>query len=265
MPTAMAASINPAGENIYNPPDVYNSFLHPGFKAVDVVGISESGTDFRRFTAPSYDNYYKSIESNNAAKSVDKSVEPGKGISLMNHASDYLCDGTYNSFCNRGADNKCLLAAHNDGRGGLLLDSFSGWMLLNIPNVEHGVIILNLEIWHTESPRTEGWTSINNENVDKRGRSLSNSTMLREPSNRRASEAEQFVCDDFVFECSINGVLHRYNRNEFLGMKRSLQRIVTTFSVLDDKTFRSEQVELAFRVVGCARNSAIKVTHIYWA
>jgi hypothetical protein len=274
MPAKMSPLINPVEENVYDPPDVYNQFLHPGFKAVDVVGISESGLDFRQFSAPSHANYYyyKSSERKNnddvLLESWD-SLEPGKGITLVSHAGDHGCDGTLNSFCNRGADNKCLLYAHNDGRGGLLLDSFSGWMLLQLPNVEHGIIVLNMEIWHTESPRTQGWTSVNNENAEQNNsRTLSIPTLSNnnEPSSgRRTSEGDHHLCEDFIFEYSINGVVKRHNRDEFLERKRNLQRIVTIITLLDDENFPSGQVKLALRTVGCARNSAIKLTHIYWA
>ena len=48
-------------------------------------------------------------------------IEAGKGWSLDVTGSDG-CDGMYDSFCNRGPDNGCLLYAHNDGRKNIEFD-----------------------------------------------------------------------------------------------------------------------------------------------
>ena len=55
----------------------------------------------------------------------------GKGYWLDTYAG--LCDGSVDSFCKHQEDQDCLLYNHNDGRNGILMDAYSGWMVTNLP------------------------------------------------------------------------------------------------------------------------------------
>lgn len=97
-------------------------------------------------------------------KMTDHSIVPGLGWSLNTHSAPYLCDESYDSFCGKEETNKRLLYGHNDDRGGLFFDSYSGWLIVNLANLKEGLVIVRVETWHESSSnkRTEGWTCENN-------------------------------------------------------------------------------------------------------
>lgn len=111
----MKAEINKAPKNSYEPPDVFNPALHPPPSAVDVLSIVEAGVDFNSILVPDYTGFYKT-----PTFSDPPSVTVGKGIQLETFAGDDRCDGTIDSWCNRGKNSKCLLYGHNDNRNGYL-------------------------------------------------------------------------------------------------------------------------------------------------
>ena len=82
-----------------------------------------------------------------------------------------------------------LLRGHNDGRGGLVFDSFSGWLILNLLRVRSGIIVLKMECWHkvNRAWKTQGWTSINNHKGVTDDRLLTFSNQNLEEDNRDSS------------------------------------------------------------------------------
>ena len=58
------------------------------------------------------------------------------------------CDGSTNSFeCHRSIENsKCLLDGHNDAPNSLSGDGLSGWLLVNIPKLQSGLIVGRVEV-----------------------------------------------------------------------------------------------------------------------
>jgi hypothetical protein len=148
---------------LYDPSDVYNPKLHPPPGEIDVLAIIENGVDFAPNLARIRDSRQKmSFQQPPSGNSINPAIVPGKGWSLHSVGSDN-CDGMYDSHCSRGDGNDCLLYAHNDGRHAIIFDSLSGWMVFNIPKIEHGVIILGIYDWYSNSPVTRGWCSENNE------------------------------------------------------------------------------------------------------
>lgn len=129
MPSAQLAHINDPPKNIYEGPDVFNKNLHPPAGALDVLNIVEAGVDFSSNLVPDYVQYLKKPKFEKAP-----SVPVGKGHFLDTYSG--FCDGSVDSWCNRDWGEKCLLYAHNDGRKGILLNSVSGWMVLNLPDVK---------------------------------------------------------------------------------------------------------------------------------
>jgi hypothetical protein len=58
-----------------------------------------------------------------------------------------------------------FLLEQSDDRGGSFFDdSYSGWLIVNLANLKHGLVIVRVETWHGSSATkmTEGWTCENN-------------------------------------------------------------------------------------------------------
>jgi hypothetical protein len=271
----MLANINQAKKNDYEAPDVFNPSLHPPPGAIDALSIVEAGVDFKSVLAPDYTTeYYKKPTFANPPK-----VPVGKGICLSTKVGDTYCDGSVDSFCNRGEDNRCLL---NDGRHGLIFDSYSGWMVLNVPDVKNGFIAVKYESWHWESDswKTVGWQSINNE-----GRKLSSAeeTILNSSNStkaaltihnsntteRRGLKKKQIeFCPEFRFEYAIDGQITSLNLTEWRAASKMVQRVVEVVKLLDDPNYtggEEKEVEVAVRITGCARSKVFQLTHIYWS
>jgi hypothetical protein len=277
MPPEMKKNVDDMAWNIYKPPDVFNPSLHPPPGAIDVLNIVEAGVDFKSVLAPDYTHFYKKPSFANPPK-----VTPGKGVRLNTKSSDHLCDGSVDSFCDRAWDNRCLLYGHNDGRNGLLFDGYSGWVVMNIPDLRNGFIVVKFESWHFigELKRTDGWTSINNEEA----RSLlsgpsslvpSNSTAISTAGNsdwydhrRLGKRKPEPYCDEFKFEYAIDGKVTSMNLQEFQKNRKQVQRVVETLTLMDDPDFtggQEKEVEVAIRITGCAHTKIFQLTHIYWS
>jgi len=158
MPPSQAEQINDPPKSVYQPPDVFNENLHPPPGAVDVLNIIEAGVPFQSNLAPDYSHYYKKPLFKN-----NPSLPVGKGYHLKTYAG--FCDGSLDSWCKKSEDQDCLLYSHNDGRNGILMDSYCGWMVINLPELQHGFIVLKIETWHPSksNPKTTTWRSVNNE------------------------------------------------------------------------------------------------------
>lgn len=186
---------------------------------------------------------------------VQSDMKPGQGWALSSRAAADNCDGTYDSFCGRGKEEDCLLYGHNDYRGGLLADSYSGWMVLNLDKVDSGLIVVKMEDWHPSgvNPRTKDWNCENNDCA---------SSNLR----RNLKADPPAYCDDFLFEFAINGKVTAWNKDEFVARQTNPQRVVQLWTLLDDPSFGPhENVELALRFTGCQRIKTFSLTHLYWA
>jgi hypothetical protein len=129
MSESMLKELNPPPEVLYQPPDVFNPNLHPPKGAIDVLNIVEGGIDFTDVLFPDYTHFYPKPK---FAKAPTQT--PGKGHLLKTHAG--FCDGSVDSWCNKAKGNDCLLYNHNDGRHGLLTNSYCGWMVMNIPDTK---------------------------------------------------------------------------------------------------------------------------------
>lgn len=251
MPPAMAQTIPESERPLYSPPEQFNPDLHPPPGAIDVLNILEAGVDFKSVLNPEYaSSYYKKPTFANPPK-----MPFGKGVGLSTKAGDEFCDGTIYSFCDKGSSNNCLLLDHNDGRGGLVVDGFSGWTVMNIPDLLYGYIALKFETWHQsgENGRTADWTTENNMTSDVR---------------RLAGPPPPDYCDDFQFEFAIDGEVTSWSKDEFRERLKEVQRVVETVTILKDPNFTGgveKEVEVAFRLTGCARVKTFFFSHIYWA
>jgi hypothetical protein len=115
----MRAEINDPRKNFYDPPDVFNPYLHPSASAVAVLSIVEAGVDFKSILVSDYTSFHKT-----PSFSEPPSVTVGKGYRLDTMTGDAYCDGSVDSFCNRGKEDQCLLSGQNDNRNGYLHNSY---------------------------------------------------------------------------------------------------------------------------------------------
>jgi hypothetical protein len=253
MAPEMVSTIPQPERPIYEPPEVFNQDLHPPAGAVDVLNIVEAGVDFRSTLNPDYaTNYYKKPKF-----AAPNKMPYGKGVGIDQRAGDNYCDGSVDSFCGKGPKDTCLLAGTNDERSGLMIDGYSGWTVLNLPDVKYGYVAIKFESWHQKNSNTltDGWTSENNENNE------SNSRHLKGPA------AEPY-CDDFRFETAIDGKVTSWNYEEFSKRNHVAQRVLEVATVLQDENYtggEEKEVEFAFRLTGCGRDKTFKISHVYWA
>ena len=125
-----AEYMNDPPEIVYEAPDVFNPTKHPPAGAVDVLSIIEAGVPYTSILVPDYITpFYPKPKFEK-----EPTLPIGQGPWLEAYAG--FCDGSVDSWCNRGADVNCLLSGHNDGRKGIRFDSYSGWMVANLPKMK---------------------------------------------------------------------------------------------------------------------------------
>jgi len=141
-------------------------------------------------------------------------------------------------------------------RGAMTGNEFSGWLVLNIPEIKAGLILLKIDAFYASDANTitQNWTSVNNERRKLRQRELGKYTFKRQP-------------DTMVFEYAINGQITTVPRDEFLDKlwRSQLHRVVWVYTLLDDENFSGKDVELAIRLRGCGRECTYGITHVYWS
>eukprot|EP00535_Pseudo-nitzschia_heimii_P007515 CAMPEP_0197188352 /NCGR_PEP_ID=MMETSP1423-20130617/17661_1 /TAXON_ID=476441 /ORGANISM="Pseudo-nitzschia heimii, Strain UNC1101" /LENGTH=873 /DNA_ID=CAMNT_0042640159 /DNA_START=22 /DNA_END=2643 /DNA_ORIENTATION=+ len=276
MPPSQAEHINDPPETIYDAPDVFNQNLHPPAEAVDVLNIVEAGIPFTPVLVPDYTQFYSKPKFEK-----DPILPVGKGYYLNTYAG--YCDGSVDSWCRREAENECLLYGHNDGRKGIKMDSYCGWMVTNLPEFKHGFIAVKIETWHAakSNPKTEKWTSINNErrnlNDEREGsflrsssssssKNMNNTTYYDEERQLKAKVPD--YCPEFKFEFAIDGKITSWDKEMFLKNMGHIQRVVEILKVVEDPTITDgveKEIEFAFRITGCTNQKMMHLTHIYWA
>lgn len=281
MPPQMLQEINPSEHSVYEGPDIFNPSLHPPKGAVDVLSIVEAGPPFQPVLVPQYAfDYYQKPKFDSPPK-----VPVGKGVYLDTYAGDYYCDGTVDSWCDRGKGQSCLLKHHNDGRNGIKFDGYSGWIVMNLPGVRYGLVVVKIETWHPKDtvPKTKGWSDINNDTQAShrrlRGEQMDvvinvaqNAASRDAVSNRRLRKKNKPLpyCDEFHLDFAIDGTITSYNVTEFDALERRghLDRVVETFVLLNNRDYtggQEKEVEAAIRISGCGRLKTFNLNHVYWA
>jgi len=200
---------------------------------------------------------------------LDGTITPGLGWSAI--GPNGYCDGTISSQCNRMEGNRCLLMGHNDGRGGLLGDGLSGWLVMHVRGVRQGIIIVRMETWHSsrEHPRTAAWKDANNGSYERRLREVptpdANSAHVSRPRALRGPPPPPQK--DQLFDVSLNGRVTTWNASEFQANAFLLQRVVQLWKLLDDESLVGKEAdyEVGIRLRGCASRCVFSVSHIYWA
>jgi hypothetical protein len=150
-----------------------------------------------------------------------------------------------------------------DGRGGLKFHEYSGWIVMELPKVRHGIIMIKMETWHfaDEVSIAEGWTTVNNE------RNLRSEGSLSEHRDLKRQQIP--FCDNFRFDFAIDGKITSWDLDQYKESNKNIQRVVEVFTMLDDGTYVNEgeekDVELAIRMRGCGNEKVFSLTHVYWA
>jgi hypothetical protein len=269
LPPEQQSVLSPPENNAYDPPDVFNPHLHPPKGSVDVLNIVEQGIPFESVLVPDYTGVYKT-----PTFPATPSLPIGKGIISHAKAGDPFCDGSADSFCSRGENSGCLLYGHNDGRNGIAFDGYSGWIVMNLPDVKHGYIAVKYQSWHKADDvwKTEGWNSINNERHLQRAMMVpTNESSLNAFSNStrglKKSKPSPF-CEEFEFEYAIDGNITTLGLQEWQERSYNVQRVVEILTLLEDPNYTNgeeRQVEIAIRIKGCARQKQFQLTHVYWS
>lgn len=211
-------------------------------------------------------------------------ILPGKGWELIDEFPGE-CDGDYEHHnCGRAFDAPCPVAGHQDSRGTLSGSEFAGWLVLDIPDVQEGLILLRVFTWlvAANNPRTAGWTSVNNESGRRRSlksASLRNATRFADsyattsadsvrPDSRLQDEEDglrRLLPESFRFEFAVNGKITSWTEKQVHENTGQLQRVVEVITLLDDPQYPKGNVSVAIRILGCDHQCAYGVPHIYWA
>jgi len=277
MPPAQLKHINSPPKSTYEAPDVFNKALHPPAGAIDVLNIIEAGVPYTSVLVPDYTHFYQKPKFEK-----DKKISPaGKGYYLDTFAG--FCDGSVDSWCKRQGGNECMLSGHNDGRNGIRFDSYSGWIVTNLPKVKHGFIAVKIETWHQpqSNPKTEKWTSMNNERrelYEERQEPYLRSTSSNSGKDLQITEyhdEERHLgkktpeyCDDFKFEFAIDGKVTTWDKKQYDEHYKHIQRVVEIIKIAEDPSItggEEKEIEFAFRILNCGNEKSMRLSHLYWA
>jgi hypothetical protein len=234
MPVEMLATLPeyPA-PTVYDPPEQFNPDLHPPPGSVDVLNIVEAGVDFKSTLNPDYTtNSYK------RPKFVESIKMPvGKDFSFY-HPNPGYCDGSVDSFCRKGKDEKCLLSGHNDERSHIGFSNQEGWLVLNIPDLKYGYIALKM---YTGGDKSEDFSF-------------------------------DFALDGVISSWNETDYSRRFHALDrpthvFTILKNFVPNVddpaILPFGSPDSDTYEEKEVELALRINGNAGEWAL--AQIYWA
>lgn len=246
--------------NVYDPPDLYNPALDPPDGEIDYLAIVENGVNFLPLRSR-YEYLYQQLNppaySTTAAKS---NLVAGKGWQLQESVgAPDNCDATYDSFCNRAADNKCLLYGHNDGRASLVGDGMSGWVIMTLNQVKEGYILVRLvKSKPNENTKTLGWKCENNEETCAH-------PLSDEEAN--APVSKEFP-ENFQVEYAIDGVVKTWTAEQYTEQLHEVERLMEFSVLLNEPDHFSgkppRDIELGIRILG-GRAATFSFSHVYWA
>lgn len=230
--------------NLYDPPDVRLTSLDVPVGAVDYLNIVENGVQFQSSRAREAALAARLQARQGSISGHKNSVAASRtSKNLYTPTASDNCDGTYESFCGRSPLSDCLLYGHNDCRGGIFFSSRNGWLVMRLDQVTEGVIVLKLVTGQGNA--CVGYASM--------------------PRGLHSNTGE--LCSNFKFEFSIDRTLTSWGREEFQNRTTSAQVFVELWTLLDDRDFAKggpRDVELAFRMTGCGKETGFLLTHVYW-
>ena len=245
---------------MYYGDDVHNT-CYDVREGIDVYTVASAR---RLATADASDALEDQVRNSQSPPSLRRldAVATGEGWEVRGSRAG-RCDGEYNSICGRESYNTCPLAGYHDGQGLMIGNEFAGWLVMELPMVEHGIIMIRLAsfLGENDNPRTATWSTVNNQR------------RLRSPvEHGNASQMERLLRFEdvdpatFAFEYTIDGAHVSMNKDDFFSHKKSMGQF-DLLTLLDDEGFTSEpkNVEIAIRVRGCGRACTLGLSHVYWA
>jgi hypothetical protein len=258
--------------NLYDPPDAYFPALDAPDGEVDVLSIIENGVDYvpNRARIKALAGEIDPLRHRRLPEAqrmpITSGLEPGQGWSLDTKSAPENCDGSYDSYCGRSADSKCLLYAHNDFRGGLRFDGLSGWLIVNLAKVKHGLVFVRMEHWQGAyaNPNTANWKCENGKTDCPAARD--ERRLMPELLPRRRLKDNTY-CENWRFEFAVDGKVTSWTHEQWNSKLYGAQRVAHFTTLLDDADYTGGQekdVEIAIRMTGCARDVTFLLSHIYW-
>jgi hypothetical protein len=255
---------------LYDGPDLPNECFATQEGEVDVLAVAGAR---RHLVSAQDDQPVEGIGSRENSRMLGKNdISLGSGWELIEEKPGD-CDGSYNSICSRHYLDPCPMYGHHDSRGAIVGDDKSGWLVLNIPKIEEGLLIAKL----TALPAPK--------HKHKRRRSL-----LREPhaAFELSIEAEDTTEQDYIdnlgqqshrrldmvglpdtfqFDYAIDGKVTTLNKEQFIDKIHAVQRVVEILVLIDDPNYGAkENVEVGIRIRGCGEaDCSLQVSHVYWA
>ena len=183
------------------------------------------------------------------------------------------CDGTYNSICSRHYLDPCPMYGHHDSRGAIVGDEKSGWLVLNIPKIEEGLLIAKLGAQPASKPKSKKRRSLLREFQAAFELSIEAEDTaewdyvdeIGHHSYRRLGMVG--LPDTFQFDYAIDGKVTTLNKEQFIDKIHAVQRVVAILVLIDDPNYGAkENVEVGIRIRGCGEaDCSLQLTHIYWA
>lgn len=254
---------------VYTGPDVENKCFQIPDDAVDVLGIVSNRR--RQLTAVEENELFSSMASSTPPLANDTSssastlrprhlaqgIVPGKGWQVYKEPPGH-CDGEYASVCGRAPSDKCPLLGHHDARGSLLGNEYSGWLVMDLPQVKEGLVILKLFTWMDPKDQTvtTGWKKVNMEGP----------ALEYADEDAKALKDLDELPDTFRFEYSIEGKITSLNKTELKERRTTPQRVMEMLTILDDPSYGvKESLQVGIRMTGCGRFCTFGLSHIYWA
>lgn len=250
----------------YEGPDVHNSCYDVPNGGVDVVPIVSN----RRYlegvfpatseAGPDSSADHVVLQETSKTRELADAIVPGEGWEVM-WEKPGTCGGQYESICGRQRSDACPLLGYHDSQGTLVGNEYSGWLVFDLPDVSEGIIIIRMifGLKATDNPRTEGWSSVNNERRTENARSGS-------PSSDRRDLQDDQIPDDLIFEFAINGKVTSWDKKTLIEKSSRPQKMVDLWTLLDDPDFAAKgKVELAIRLKGCGNRCTVGVPHVYWS
>lgn len=191
-------------------------------------------------------------------------IQPGRGWEVGGEHAGY-CDGSYYGVCGREKESDCPLINHHDSRGFISGNELSGWLVMDIPNVKEGLIMIKLFTWLGEADNqvTSTWKTVNGSKRHLRARNATSADESDDALQRHLKLSD--VPDSMKFEFSINGKVTTWTKAEFTKNKQDVARTVEVFTLLDDPSFPSGNIELGIQFQDCGRSCTMGLTHVYWA
>jgi len=276
-------------EELYTQPDVPIPAFEVPEGEIDVKKIVSARRRNRERRLENQESSIYSMQSKDMMRGMkelqsDYGRKPGKGWELRDAPAGF-CDGTMESRCGRQVTQDCLLRGHNDGRGTIVGDALSGWLIMKLGKVQEGIIVFHIDIWHGGPARTESWTEPNDGEYDRRQHKLRrklNYAMHAEnhqdnygrTTRQRLRELDKepiLIKDGFTVEIAVNEKITTYDKDTFVAAQMNWERILTAVKVLDDENWEEKDVEVGIRVSGCGRDDkptlvcSVGLAHVYWA